>query len=149
MKSFASPGAFAAHLRRVAQTIPAAEHAGLERGAAHVETIAKDLIGQQLTSWPALADSTVAEKQRLGFTGRLSATDPLLRTGEMRDSISHVVDGRRAVIGSDDPVAIYQETGTSRIPPRPFLSTAAVLGGEDVAKAIGLAVAQAVAGRRD
>jgi phage gpG-like protein len=79
----------------------------------------------------------------------VSATDPLLRTGELRDSISHVVDGRRAVVGSDDPVAIYQETGTSRIPPRPFLSTAAVLVGEDAAKAIGAAVGNAVAGRRD
>lgn len=149
MRSFSSPGAFAAHLRRVAQAIPAAEHAGLERAAAHVETVAKDLIGQQLTTWPALAAATVAEKQRLGLTGRVSATDPLLRTGELRDSISHVVDGRRAVVGSDDPVAIYQETGTSRMPPRPFLSTAAVLVGEDTAKAIGAAVGNAVAGRRD
>jgi len=147
VKAFASPGAFATYLRRVSQAVPAAEHTGLERAAVIVETEAKALIGQEHADWPALAASTVQEKQRLGYTGRVSATDPLLREGTLRASYSHVVDGRRAVVGSDDPVAIYQETGTVRIPPRPVLSTAAITKGEEAAKAAGLAVASVIAGR--
>jgi len=57
---------------------------------------------------------------------------PLLRTGEMRDSIEidaphHEAPG--VVVGyvfSNNPIARYQEMGTEHIPPRPFLSTAAM-----------------------
>ena len=77
---------------------------------------------------PALAPSTVAQKQALGFTGRISATDPLYRTGTMRDSIEGVAEGFTAVVGSSDKVALWQEMGTLRttgnIPPRPFLGLA-------------------------
>ena len=146
MKSFGSLGAFAAHLRRVAQSIPAAEQHGLEQAAVIVETEAKAEIGQEMPEWPALAVATVSEKERLGYTGHVSATDPLLREGTLRDSISHTVDGRTAVVGSDDPVAIYQETGTNRIPPRPFLGSAAFRKGKEAAKAAGQAVANVVAG---
>lgn len=89
---------------------------------------AKSLIGQELSEWPALAESTVAEKERLGYTGAVSATDPLLRTGELRDSIKADAElspgGAIGMVGSNDPIAEYQELGTSRIPPRPFMSLA-------------------------
>ena len=145
MRAFATPGAFAAHLRRVSQSLPHAEHVGLEAAATLVETEAKALIGQE-GPFLQLAPSTVAEKRRLGYGGQVSATDPLLREGTLRDSISHMVEGRMAVVGSDDPVAIYQETGTSTIPPRPFLAGAAFRQGEAAANEIGRAVGNAVAG---
>lgn len=96
--------------------------------------IAKDaeaLIGQERPQWHDLAPSTVAEKERLGYTNQISPTDPLLRTGEMRGSIESDaekgdfwVDG---VIGSNDKVALYQEMGTKTIPPRPFLAAAMII----------------------
>jgi hypothetical protein len=42
----------------------------------------------------------------------------------MRDSIQREVDpiDLSVVVGSAEKIALYQEMGTSRIPPRPFLS---------------------------
>jgi hypothetical protein len=36
------------------------------------------------------------------------------------------VEGQEMTVGSNDPVALYQEMGTSKIPPRPFISKSAV-----------------------
>ena len=89
-------------------------------------TEAKSLIGHELEEWAPLAPRTIAEKQRLGYTGQVSETDPLLRTGQLRDSIGRKVaedfEGVVGEVGSDDRIAGYQEMGTSRIPPRPFLT---------------------------
>ena len=88
--------------------------------------LSKQMVGQELPIWPPLAPSTVAEKQKLGYGGQVSATDPLLRTGELRDSIQPVVhlgmEGVVGEVGTDVPYAGDQEHGTSRIPPRPFIS---------------------------
>jgi hypothetical protein len=86
---------------------------------------AKGYIGHELNEWKPLADSTIAEKEHLGYVGQESATDPLLRTGELRKSIELEVDAASltGVVGSNDKIAIYQELGTEKIPPRPFLST--------------------------
>jgi hypothetical protein len=69
--------------------------------------------------WPQLAESTQRERERLGF----AANEPLLRTGDLRESIEYTVLPREAAveIGSNDKIAVYQELGTSRIPPRSFL----------------------------
>lgn len=92
--------------------------------------LAQGYIGQELPEWPPLADSTIEEKERLGYTGVVSDTDPLLRTGEMRDSIEAVVTptatGVKLDVGSNDPVALYQEMGTPTIPPRPFIALSAI-----------------------
>jgi phage gpG-like protein len=42
----------------------------------------------------------------------------------MRDSISHSVHGDEARVGSNLDKALFQEMGTSRIPPRLFLQGA-------------------------
>ncbi len=93
-----------------------------------VATDAKALIGHEIDRWPPLADRTVAEKQRLGYVGQISPTDPLLRTGDMRESIKPDAEltayGVEGVVGSGSKIALYQEMGTSRIPPRPFLAEA-------------------------
>jgi hypothetical protein len=69
---------------------------------------------------------------------------PWLRTGTLRDSIAASVDQDDAVIGSTDPVAVFQEYGTAAIPPRPFLAPAAAVAGESIAHAIAAAVAKAL-----
>ncbi|AFS52918.1 phage virion morphogenesis protein [Leptospirillum ferriphilum] len=71
--------------------------------------------------WAELAPSTKRDRVRKGFT----ENDPLLRTGELRDSITHEVRGVSVAIGSDLDIAVYQEMGTQHIPPRPFLRVAA------------------------
>jgi hypothetical protein len=78
---------------------------------------AKRVIGTYDYGWPSLAPSTLAKK---------SADTPLLETGKMRASIEWNASGNTGAVGSDDDVAVYQELGTSKIPPRPFLMGAAV-----------------------
>lgn len=113
---------------------------GEEIGEAQ-KKIAADMIGHEQPQWAPLAPSTIEEKERLGFTGKVSGTDPLLRTGTLRDSIQYEVDpiakGVDITLGSHDPVAAYQELGTSSIPPRPFLSTAQLESVEPATKILG------------
>jgi phage gpG-like protein len=52
------------------------------------------------------------------------ADEPLLRTGELRESIEKHVERHEAVVGSDSKVAVAQELGTTTIPPRSFLGAA-------------------------
>lgn len=153
MRSFGTPGAFAAHLRMVASAIPAAERAGLEAGAKLIEAEAKAAIGHYqpekgpFAAWEELSDRTKADRVRKGFP----ANNPLLRSGELLHSIEHTVQGHQAAVGSNSDIAVYQEFGTANaahpIPPRSFLGGAAFRKGADAAKAVGLAVALAVAGK--
>ena len=140
---------FIAHLAHAQHDIEHATHAGLERAARIVEAEAKAEIGsyQQaagpFAAWAELADTTKADRVAAGF----GENDPLLRTGELRDSIGHVVRDNEAVVGSDSDIAVYQELGTSRIPPRSFLGGAAFRKAEDVANVLGAsAVATLIGG---
>lgn len=96
----------------------------------HVANDARHMIGREVPEWASLAPSTVEEKERLGYVGQISATDPLLRTGELRGSIEAVADQRgsavEGAVASNSKVALYQEVGTSRIPARPFLAGALI-----------------------
>lgn len=93
----------------------------------HVKIEARAMIGHEHAEWPPLSAATLADKAAKGF----AVPAPLLRTGEMRDSIECEAElspeGAIGVVGSPDKIALYQELGTSRgIPPRPFLSTSLV-----------------------
>lgn len=44
-----------------------------------------------------------------------------VRTGNLRDSITHVVDGRSVAVGTNVEYAAYVELGTSTQPARPYL----------------------------
>jgi hypothetical protein len=73
--------------------------------------------------WPALQPETI-ERKAHGDT-------PLLETGELRDSISYTAplheDGNTVgYVGSDNPKATWHQLGTGHIPPRPFLTIAAM-----------------------
>jgi len=126
----------AAFFAALAHEISGAKHEGLEKAGQIVEDEAKRVIGQGYSSWPPLAESTIREKARLGY----DVPNPLLRTGAMRDSIEHTVEGHSAFIGSNSDIARYQEIGTSRIPPRSFLVQGAVTKLPEIARAIGDAV---------
>jgi hypothetical protein len=111
----------------------------LDRGAAEApmkiaedlkvfgEVVAKEsraMLGHEHGNiWPALAASTLADKERKGFP----VPSPLLRTGSMQHSIEAKIESsvvsHTLFVGSSERVAAFQEMGTSRIPPRPFLAT--------------------------
>ncbi len=140
---------FATHLvgREVATVI--AMRAGLDHVGAKIEATAKEEIGiyqpavGPFSAWAPLADSTVADRVAQGFT----PNDPLLRTGALRDSISHQVDGLDVAIGSTSDVMVWQELGTATIPPRPVLGPAAVRNERVIQETIGAAVVAGLVGR--
>jgi len=91
-----------------------------------VAKTAKDKIGNEQDDWPPLSDETIDDKEKRGYP----TPSPLLREGTLLDSIvAPALDEIVALtleVGSTDPVAVFQEMGTSRMPPRPFLSTAMI-----------------------
>ncbi len=72
-----------------------ARHEGVERAAKLIEDKAKAVLGTYDYGWPELADTTQEQRVQQGFT----ANEPELRSGKLRDSIGHVVDGTRASTG--------------------------------------------------
>lgn len=127
------------HLARIAIEVEIETHHALTRAAKIVEAEAKAEIGHYqdavgpFAGWAELADRTKADRLNAGYP----ENEPLLRTGELRDSIGHKVEGHEAAVGSDLAVAEWQELGTSRIPPRSFLGGAAVRKTPEVVEVIG------------
>lgn len=146
--NFDSPLAFATHLLAIERAIARAEQAGLEKVAKIIERDAKDQIGHYqdaagpFPAWAELADSTKADREHNGFP----PDEPLLRTGELRKSIQHEVSGSEAVVGSMLDIAAYQEFGTERIPPRPFIGPAAFKNKDKIEKILGAALVQGLTG---
>jgi hypothetical protein len=131
---------FATHLERAVVEVRPALEIGLASVGELTKTMAAEYIGHEMPEWAPLSQATmdgfrhpagfyVPGKRELGFTGQVSATDPLLRTGGLRDSIDDYVDGLSVVVGSPLDTALWQEMGTvnpvtGSIPPRPFLALA-------------------------
>ena len=112
----------------------AQQHA-LSEGAKIVHEEARDRIGTYqgaagpFGAWPQLAQSTQDERVREGY----SPNDPLLRSGDMRDSLEWNASPFQANIGSDSPVAKAQELGDGDdLPARSFLGGAAYSKEEEV-----------------
>lgn len=127
MKEFQSPGAFARYLATLEARLPAARKKGLEAAAEMLKKEIQDEIGTYqdavhgLPAWAELAERTVNERTGKGY----SPNEPLFRTGELRATISYIVHDDHAVVGSPDPIMVYQEFGTPDaahpIPPRPVI----------------------------
>lgn len=111
----------------------------LEAQGAAIEASAKSKFGGYQTGWTPLAESTMAERQRLGF----APDDPLFRSGGLRDAVHHKVEGDTVFIGVEPGQALHgpdgrevdaamvmevQEYGDSagRVPPRPVFGTVVV-----------------------
>jgi len=148
VREFNGMGEFAQFLGGVALAQHEAEKHLLERAARVVEKRAKERIGEyqgqvgSFAGWAELADSTKADRVAQGF----SENEPGLRSGEMRDSISHVVRDGEAHIGSDDQNLVYFELGTSKQPPRSVLGGAAAEKTDEIVKIIGEGAAAVLAG---
>ena len=133
MKEFTSLSAFASHLALLETEMTLQLEAGLTEAAKVVQDTAQAKFGEYQSAvdsfpeWAELAEATKSDRVRHGF----AADEPLLRTGELRDSISYQVDGLTATIGSPSDIMVMQEFGTIHIPPRPVLGPAAA---ENVSK---------------
>jgi len=143
---FQSVESFIIHLAEAAIAVRHEEHKMLEKVAVLVENDAKKRIGSYqetvgpFQDWAPLAESTEDEKARLGYdTGA-----PLLREGDLRESIEHEVKGLDAVIGSKMDIAAYQEFGTDKIPPRPFIGPAAFANKEKIREMLGVALIEGI-----
>ena len=148
MVEFKTLGDLALHFASLpAQQVIELQH-GLEVCARKIEKTAKDEIGHYqdaagpFPAWAELADSTEQDKAAHGYP----VDAPLLRSGEMRDTITHEVHGLEAVIGSTDPKMVYHEFGTSKMPPRPVMGPAAFRNKDFVLKVIGKAVMSGLVG---
>jgi hypothetical protein len=167
MKTFKSAARFAEFLGTVVvdnemRSIPV----GLHKAAALIQTESKAMIGSYqgtigpFPAWASLSDATlngfttssgvrIPGKIELGYS---PGDNPLLRTGQLRDSIEITVHGEEAVIGSNDPVAKWQELGTPDaeypIPPRSFLGAAAFREEDKAIEAIIRPVINALIGKK-
>lgn len=115
----------------------------LEKSALMIEKRAKNKIAhlqpdaEPFAAWEPLAESTIERKESVSTFALNSEGNPLLVTGEMRDSIEHLVMPGEAHIGSNSDIAVYQELGTDKIPPRSFLGGAAAESGHKIADMAG------------
>lgn len=148
MRQFPSIASFVAHLATLPAVMHHAQREGEEAAGRVLVRETKAIIGTERDEWPALAESTVAQKQARGQTGRVSATDPLLATGAMRDTIDATVDQTGVTLGSTSPLAPFHEFGTGRIPARPFIGPTMFRHGHAAAETIAHHVVAAVAGDR-
>jgi hypothetical protein len=127
MKEFTSFLRFAEHLIVLGAVEKVVEHRLLEHACEEIEKRAQAKIGEYqhkagpFSAWAPLADAPVQDRIDQGYP----ANEPLLRSGEMRDSIEHKVIGHEGHVGSDSDIALWQELGTDKIPARSFLGGAA------------------------
>ena len=148
MREFESVLMFAEHLVTVEIAVREATHKGLDQAASLIQRDAQAQIGfyqgavGPFQDWAPLADSTEDEKLRLGY----EPDAPLLREGDLRNSIEREIDGEEAIVGSKSDSAGYQEFGTSTIPPRPFIGPAAFRNKEKVQAILGAALVAGLTG---
>jgi HK97 gp10 family phage protein len=104
---------FVERLREIERDVKDAEAAIVREACIMVATEAKRVLGTDGYNWPALSEHT--KKTQPGM---------LLESGAMRASIEWNAHGNEGHVGSNSDIAVYQELGTSRIPPRSFLAGA-------------------------
>ena len=116
----------------------------IEQACVVLERSAKSAIGTYRFGWQELAESTQKERVRLGYT----ADEPLLRTGDLRDSYQHNSDSHEGYVGSDDPRAAWMEWGTRKMPARPVLWGALVECESEITGIVGKGIQSALGDKR-
>lgn len=95
-------------------------------------------------AWAELAESTKADRESKGY----SEDEPLLRTGEVRDSVERLVKDNEGYVGSNNDIAVYQELGTKNMPPRSTMGSAGVENAEAIVKIVGEGTVMALVGKQ-
>lgn len=126
---------FANGLARVANNWPVVLDTALEASGLRLQRASRAYIGEYqgqvgpFPAWEPLADYTIQDRISKGYR----PDDPLLRTGDLRESIGYSILGNAVVVGSGELVAMWQEFGTRTIPPRSFIGRALAEHGRDEA----------------
>lgn len=121
----------------------------LDRVGAAIQSTAKAEFGHyqdgigEFPAWEELAESTKEDRVRQGFT----ENDPLLRSGETRDSIERQTAELETVVGSNSEILERHEFGTSKMPPRPVLGPALVRNHDLILEKLGGAVVRGLVGQ--
>lgn len=142
-----TPRAFAAFLRTAAVAVEATGHLVLDRAAAQIERTAKAKFGhyqpgaESYPAWAPLKEATKEDRARQGYP----ADEPLLRSGDLRDSTSRAVARDTAVIGSTSEIAVYHELGDAKLPPRPVFGPSAVENAKAIEASFGVGLVAAMA----
>jgi hypothetical protein len=127
MREFTSFLHMAEHLIVIGAKGKLLEHDLLEHACVEIETLAKEKFGEYqaqagpFAAWAPLAQATVDDRIAKGY----SPDNPLLRSGETRDSIEHKVVGHEGYVGSDSDILFWLELGTDKMPARSTLGAAA------------------------
>lgn len=133
---------FVAELPAIERDLHASGPKIVERACQIVQKKANAAIGKEHELWPALAASTIADKKAHGFP----TPKPLLRTGELRDSIEYTVAGLEGAVGSNLDRALWLEMGTSKMPPRSYLRSSAIASEDKIARMAAAATVAALSG---
>lgn len=143
MRNFASISQFVEFLETRPAAIRAEQTHGMHEAADMLVKCAQDMIGDYQEAagpfprWAELSEATLqggVDQHGHRFPGKIELgyappDNPLLRTGALRISIEKHIEENRITIGSHDPVAHYQEFGTSTIPARSFIGRAMFVEG--------------------
>lgn len=132
-KSFSSFGASGVFLSQIPQRLATTRAEALDKIGRDALQRAQGKPGSYqeaagpFPGWSPLAASTMIERRILGFT----PNDPLLRTGELRDSYLYAVSGPTVSIGSPLTKAADMENGVpaNNVPARPVVGPAMWEGG--------------------
>lgn len=116
------------HVAKLTAEMDAAVNAGLNVVASKLLADTREKFGEYQTgegpfqTWPPLAQATKDRRLELGF----SEDEPLLRTGDLRDSYYKAVGHMEAGVGSDEEKALAQEVGNpaTNLPARSTLGLA-------------------------
>ncbi|MBB1228211.1 hypothetical protein [Pantoea pleuroti] len=133
---------FARELSSASASITNGLEAGFRIIVKEIEETAKKEIGVYqpaygpFDAWAPLAESTKHDRVRQGY----SEDEPLLRSGELRDSIESEVVGLAAIVGTKSEIGLWQEVGTTHIPPRPFIGPAYVRKIDPLREAMGVVI---------
>ncbi|EXF95803.1 hypothetical protein HK44_020670 [Pseudomonas fluorescens HK44] len=143
-----SLGDLAAHLVGIEAGMLKHLEAGLEDCAVRLEQTMKAEIGHYqagigpFEAWADLADSTEASKAANGYP----ADSPLRANGDLAESFTHTTHGLETVVGSTDPVMVYHEFGTPKMPPRNVVGAALLRNKEYIRRRIGHAATSGLIG---
>src|ERR1700736_2210525 len=129
---------FVAKLGVIEAEMHTVNHAIVARACELICAEAKRVIGTYDYGWPQLSPKTLEHK---------FFNTPLLETNAMRASIEWHAEGNSGEVGSNSDIAVFQELGTSRIPPRPFLAGATQHREDKIHKMAARAVVACIAGR--
>jgi HK97 gp10 family phage protein len=122
---FINLASLALHLVVVEAEVKLKAESSLKKAAQVIEDEAKSELGYYqpekgpYPGWKELAESTLKTHAAYGV-----GDTPLMFTGGLYASIEHEAHGSEAVVGSKLDIAMYQEFGTDKIPPRPFIGAA-------------------------